>query len=49
MLSKRHCYLDSHDPKTEKKGHIILSKRAGSLVRNLFERKVAELVLKERL
>lgn len=49
MLSKRHCYLDSHDPKTEKKGHIILSNRAGSLVRNLFERKVAELVLKERL
>mgnify|MGYP001418087708 CR=1 FL=1 len=49
MLSKRHCYLDSHDPKTEKKGHIILSNRAGNLVRNLFERKVAELVLKERL
>jgi glycosyltransferase involved in cell wall biosynthesis len=49
MLSKRHCYLDSHDPETEKKGHIVLSKRAGILVRDSFERKVAELVLKENL
>tara|TARA_B110000008_G_C16963418_1_gene561074 strand:- start:582 stop:1988 length:1407 start_codon:yes stop_codon:yes gene_type:complete len=49
MLSKKHCYLDNHDPKTEKKGHIVLSKKAGILVRDLFERKVAELVLKENL
>tara|TARA_B100000780_G_scaffold102373_1_gene71556 strand:+ start:9209 stop:10615 length:1407 start_codon:yes stop_codon:yes gene_type:complete len=49
MLSKRHCYLDSHDPKIEKKGHIVLSKKAGILVRDLFERKVAELALKENL
>ena len=47
MLSKKHCYLDNHDPKTEKKGHIVLSKRAGILVRNSFEKKVAELVLEE--
>lgn len=49
MLSKRHCYLDDHDPKKAKNGHIVLSKRAGILVRDTFERKVAELVLKEEL
>ena len=49
MLSRRHCYLDSHDPKIEKKGHIVLSKKAGILVRDLFERKVAELALEESL
>jgi CMP-N-acetylneuraminic acid synthetase len=49
MLSKKHCYLNSHDPKTEKKGHIVLSKRAGILVRDSFEKKVAQLVLEENL
>lgn len=49
MLSKKHCYLDSHDSKIEKKGHIVLSKKAGILVRDLFERKVAELALEESL
>jgi len=49
MLSRKYCYLDSHDPKIEKKGHIVLSKKAGILVRNLFERKIAELALKENL
>ena len=49
MLSKKHCYLDNHDPKTEKKGHIVLSKRAGILVRDSFEKKVAQLVLEENL
>ena len=49
MLSKKHCYLDSHDSKIEKKGHIVLSKKAGILVRDLFERTVAELALEESL
>ena len=49
MLSKKHSYLDNHDPKTEKKGHIVLSKRAGILVRDSFEKKIAELMLKEGL
>ena len=49
ILSKKHCYLDNHDSKSEKKGHIILSRKAGIFVRDKFERKVAELFLKESL
>tara|TARA_B100000073_G_scaffold292034_1_gene255195 strand:+ start:81 stop:1487 length:1407 start_codon:yes stop_codon:yes gene_type:complete len=49
ILSKKHCYLDNHDSKSEKKGHIILSNKAGVFVRDKFERKVAELFLKESL
>ena len=48
MLSKRHCYLDGHDPKNETKGHIILSKRASTEVKDSFQKKVAELVLEGR-
>jgi len=49
MLSKRHCYLDNHDSKSEKKGHIVISKKAGIFVKDAFERKVAELDLEENL
>lgn len=49
ILSKRHCFLDSHDSKSEKKGHIVISKKAGISVKDVFERKVAELVLEEGL
>lgn len=49
LLSKRHCYSQEHDPKEEKRGHIVLSKKAGLLVRDSFERKVAELALREDL
>ena len=49
ILSKRHCFLDNHDYKTEKKGHIVISKKAGISVKDVFERKVAELVLEESL
>lgn len=49
MLSKKHCYLENHNTKTEKKGHIVLSQKAGISVTDSFERKVAELALEEKL
>lgn len=49
MLSKKHCYLENYNTKTEKKGHIVLSQKAGISVKDSFERKVAELALEEKL
>ncbi len=45
MLAKKHCYSASHNSEAEKKGHIILSDKAATRVRDFFENKVAELVI----